>query len=165
MAMDGAGHLDAGGPEGLNQLGDLTIEAGVRLDALGVVHGLVGKGVVEGGAAGTALPYALVVEADGQLAFMFEKGGGGKDSLVTVRSGTKLQVGVFTRVAVTRKGGHNDRGGVAIRLYIDGTPVGHKPFVFEGAAPVGNDENCELGRHRQGRTTSHLRGSLTDVRI
>ncbi|MFJ8742975.1 LamG-like jellyroll fold domain-containing protein [Embleya sp. NPDC127516] len=165
MAMDGAGHLDAGGPEGLNLLGDLTIEAGVRLDALGVVHGLVGKGVVEGGAAGTAVPYALLVEADGQLAFMFEKGGGGKDSLVTVRSGTKLQAGVFTRVAVTRKGGHNDRGGVAIRLYIDGAPVGHKPFVFEGAAPVGNDDNCELGRLRQGRTTSHLRGSLTDVRI
>lgn len=165
MAMDGGGFLDAGGPEGLDQLGDLTIEASVRLDTLGVVHGLVGKGVLEGGPAGTAVPYSLYVDTDGQLVFAFEKGGGDKDGTVTVRSETKLKAGVFTRVAVTRKGGHNEKGGVAIRLFIDGTPVGPKPHVYEGAAPVGNDENCELGRHRAGRTTHGLRGTLAEVRI
>ncbi|MEU8137795.1 LamG domain-containing protein [Streptodolium elevatio] len=164
MAMDGGGYLDAGGPGGLDLLGDLTIEASVYLETLGVVHGLVGKGVVGGGAAGTSVPYALYVEADGQLAFAFERGG--KDgAAVVVRSQTKLATKTLTRVAVTRKGGHNEKGGVAIRLYIDGVPVGPKPYVHEGAAPVGNDENCELGRHRQGRTTHGLRGTLTEVRI
>ncbi|MET8541361.1 LamG-like jellyroll fold domain-containing protein [Kitasatospora sp. NPDC004799] len=165
VATDG-GHLDAGGPDGLDLTGDLTIEAGVRIDRLGTVHGLVGKGVLGGGRVDSAVPYALYVRADGELAFAFEPGNGGQ-GVQEYRSGLFLQPGVFTRVAVSRKRGIDAKGAVTIQFHLGeaANMAPSKPFTFDGPAPVGNDESGELGRVRQGRTANRLRGSLTDVRI
>ncbi|NNJ05088.1 LamG domain-containing protein [Streptomyces sp. PKU-MA01144] len=164
LAMDGTGHLDAAGPEGLDLVDDLTIEAYVKLDALGSMQGLVGKGPVQGGGSG-AVPYALYVDPDGQLVFTFEAGGGGTGSQQIWRSGeaNKLAPGVFTKVAVTRRGGEDKDGAVGIRLYIDGRLV--RTDRYTGARPVGNDANCQIGRYRVGSSSYGLRGTVSEVRI
>ncbi|MFI1386417.1 LamG domain-containing protein [Embleya sp. NPDC020886] len=165
MAMDGTAHLDTGGPEGLDLADDLTIEAFVKIDSLGVApQGLVGKGALETGTE-DAVPYAFYIDTDGQLAFTFEAGDGRDGSRHTYRSGTTVQVGKFTRVAVTRRGGEDKKGAVGIRFYIDGKLVGSDPHVYNGAKPIGNDANCEIGRFRVRTTTFGLRGTVSQVRI
>ncbi|MFI1584498.1 LamG-like jellyroll fold domain-containing protein [Embleya sp. NPDC020630] len=162
MSMDG-GHLDAGGPDGLNLTGDLTIEAGVYLDRLGVVHGLVGKGALGGGRAGTAVPYALYVEPDGRVAFAFESGAGEK-GVTILRSTIPMKAKTVTRVAVTRK--NDGKGNATITIHVsDGSLTAPAVHTFDGAPPVGNDENCEVGRIRRGRESAGLRGCLTYARI
>lgn len=161
MATDG-GHLDAGGPGGLDLTGDLTIEASVYPDRLGVVHGLIGKGVLGGGRAGTAVPYSMWVEADGHLGFGFESGDGG-GGVTSYRSQHPLRVQSVTRVAVTRKS--DGKGKHAITMYIRGDYVSTSTYEFEGASPVGNEEDCELGRTRRGNDADRLRGCLMDVRV
>ncbi len=161
MATDG-GHLDAGGPGGLDLTGDLTIEASVYLDRLGVVHGLVGKGALGGGRAGTAVPYSMWVEADGHLGFAFESGDG-RGGVTSYRSQKPLQVKSVARLAITRKS--DGRGKHAITMYIAGTYVSTSTYEFEGAPPIGNEEDCELGRTRWGNDANRLRGCLMDVRI
>ena len=157
MGMDGTDFLDAGGPDSLNLLDDLTLEAYLRLNTLGSVQGLVCKGGIASGKPGTAVPYAFYVQADGQLAFSYETGGGGPGSLVTYTSGIRLPAGAFVKVAVTRKAG-------ACTFYIDGVPTTGAQGGGS-AKPVGNDENCEIGQYRKGTTTFGLRGIVSDVRI
>ncbi|WTW93417.1 LamG domain-containing protein [Streptomycetaceae bacterium NBC_01309] len=164
MAMDGSAYLDAGGPAGLDLAGDLTIEAFVKLDGLGSPQGLVSKGAFETGA-GDAVPYAFYVDSDGQLAFTFEDGDGAPGSRTTFRSVVPIKKGVFTKVAVTRAGGEDKEGTVAIRFYIDGKPIGDGPFKHGGAKPLGNDANCEIGRFRVRGSAFGLRGTVSEVRI
>ncbi|MFJ9447012.1 LamG-like jellyroll fold domain-containing protein [Kitasatospora sp. NPDC101235] len=165
MATDG-GHLDAGGPDGLDLTADLTIEAGVRIDRLGTVHGLIGKGVLGGGRADSAVPYALYVRADGEVAFAFEPADG-RQGVREYRSGLTLKPGTFARVAVTRKHPADAKGAVAIQFHVgDATSMTvSSTFTFDGPVPVGNDGSCELGLVRNGRAMNRLRGCLTDVRI
>ncbi|WP_026410986.1 LamG-like jellyroll fold domain-containing protein [Actinomadura oligospora] len=156
MQLDGTDYLSAGGPQGLDLLDDLTIEAFVKLDALGRVHGLVSKGAIGSGKAGTAVPYALYIEADGQLAFAWEEGSGGAGTQKVVKSGSsRVEAGAFTKVAVIRKGAD-------VTLHISDKSVGTSRT---SAKPVGNDDGCEIGRYRVGSTTFGLRGALSEVRI
>ncbi|QMU76874.1 LamG domain-containing protein [Streptacidiphilus sp. PB12-B1b] len=165
MAMDGDGYLDAGGPDGLDLVDDLTLEAFVRLDTLGTVHGLIGKGAIGSGTAASAVPYSFYVESDGQLAFTFESGAGGRGQQQVFRSGSVVKAGVFTKVAVTRKSGEDKSGTVGIRFYINGQVVGGDPQTYGGPKPVGNDANCEIGRYRISTSALGLRGTLAEARI
>ncbi|MHA6757059.1 LamG-like jellyroll fold domain-containing protein [Streptacidiphilus sp. PAMC 29251] len=164
IAMNGSGYLDAGGPGGLDIVDDLTLEAFVRLDSLGTVQGLIGKGAI-GGAAYQAVPYSLYVEADGQLAFTFESGSGGAGAQVTHQSGVNLIAGVFYKVAVTRKNPTSPGGKVEIRFYVDKAGFTPVQQTYAGAKPVGNDAPVQLGRHRVGKDAFGLRGALAQARI
>ncbi len=183
LRFGGEVYLDCGGPEGLDLVDDLTIEVGVKLDRIGAVQGLVSKGVI-GAATPGAVPYSLYVEADGQLAFTCETGSG-EQGRQTFLSGVKLQAGVFTKVAVTRKSGMSvGRSFIGILFYVDGKrerggklftgdagnddPFASVPppyHLFNGAKPVGNDAAVEVGRHRVGATSYGLDGTLSEVRI
>ncbi|WP_440071630.1 LamG-like jellyroll fold domain-containing protein [Streptosporangium sp. OZ121] len=163
MAMDGSGHLDAGGPGGLDLVEDLTIEAFVSLDTLGFRQGLVGKGAM-GAGLHRAVPYSLYVEADGQLAFGFEAGSGGDGQQKTYLSGAFLKPKEFTKVAVTRKNPTSSSGSVEICFYVNGKIVGNA-HEYGGAKPVGNDAPVHLGSHQVGKEAFGLRGVLTEVRI
>ncbi len=164
LKLDGTGYLDAGGPDGLDLAGDLTIEAFVQIDAFGGPQGLVSKGALETGA-GDAVPYAFYVDSDGQLAFSFEGGDGRDKSRQTFRSGTTVPKGQFTKVAVTRRAAEDKEGAAGIRFYVDGRLVGSNPFTYKGAKPVGNDANCEIGRFRVRTDAFGLRGTVAEVRI
>ncbi|QLJ02777.1 hypothetical protein HZZ00_18300 [Streptomyces sp. NEAU-sy36] len=161
VALDGTGHLDAGGPEGLDLTDELTIEAFVAVDRYGMPQGLVSKGALSAGV-DDAVPYAFHLTADGQLAFSFESGDGRAGSLSTFKSGLVVPTGVFSKVAVTRSGEDKD-GFVKLRFYMNGA-VTESP-AFKAAKPVGNDANCEIGRYRIGATSFGLRGTLAQVRI
>ncbi|MCX4750111.1 LamG domain-containing protein [Kitasatospora sp. NBC_01287] len=167
MAMEGDGYLDAAGPDGLDLVDDLTLEAFVQLDTLGTVHGLIGKGAIGSGIADSAVPYSFYVESDGQLAFTFEAGAGGRGQQKVYRSGTGsvLKAGVFTKVAVTRKAGEDKLGTISIRFYINGQLVGGDPQKYNGPKPVGNDANCEIGRYKISTSALGLRGTLSEARI
>jgi hypothetical protein len=178
MKLNGIGYIDAGGADGLNLLDDLTIEAFVQLDTLGVRHGLVAKGALGAGKKGNAVPYAFYVREDGALVFSFESGSGGSTTWQTFTSTDgatpapgRLQAGVFTKVAVTRWRTPNDPAErYGITFYINGAVAGTSPVppaiqVYSGAKPVGNDENCVIGQYGQGSTTFGLRGTLSEIRI
>ena len=165
MALDGSSFLDAGGPGGLDLSDDLTIEAFVKLTSLGTVQGLVSKGAIASGIPDSAVPYALYVQANGELAFTFEAGPGGPGQQKIYTSNDIMPTGTFTKVAVTRKSGANTSGGVGITFYINGRATTAGTKVYDGAKPVGNDANCELGRFRIGVTPLGLNGTLSEVRI
>ncbi|MFJ8443467.1 LamG domain-containing protein [Kitasatospora griseola] len=163
VALDGSGHLDAGGPEGLDLTDELTIEAFVKLDTTAFAQGLVSKGVLETGV-DDAVPYAFYVTADGQLAFTFESGDGRAGSSRTFLSGARVPAGKFVKVAVTRSA-EGLLGIVKIKFYIDGVHVNGDLALFKGARSIGNDANCEIGRYRVGHSAFGLRGALSQVRI
>jgi hypothetical protein len=160
VSLDGSGYLDAGGPDGLDVTDDLTIEAYLRLDTLGMIQGLVSKGTIGAGPKGTSVPYALYVQPDGQLAFTYETGTRGQ---MTCLSRIPLQAGVFSQVAFTRKGGANDKGGYQMTFYVNGTVI--SAGINDGAKPVGNDASCQLGTYRSGTAIYGLHGTLAQVRI
>jgi hypothetical protein len=182
MKLNGTSYLDAGGADGLNLLEDMTIEAFVRLDTLGVKHGLVSKGAIASGQPRSAVPFAFYVQEDGRLVFTFESGSGGPSSRQTFISGVSaaalaagsanlqpvtLQAGTFAKVAVTRVRVPNDpTERYNITFYVNGTALVSGPNTqFTGAKPVGNDQNCEIGRYSMGATGFGLVGILSDVRI
>ncbi|WP_328698502.1 LamG-like jellyroll fold domain-containing protein [Streptomyces sp. NBC_00342] len=106
--------------------------------------------------------FTLLVDSDGSLVFAFENGAGGTGQQ-TYRAKTKLAAGVFYRLAVTRKKQAAVDGGVAISFKVNADYA--EAGVYKGAKPVGNDANCELGRHRQGAVAMGLHGTLSQVRI
>lgn len=162
IQMDGTGHLNAGGAGGLDLVDDLTIEAFVKLDSIGVKQGLVGKGAL-GAGNHTAVPYCLYVDTDGRLAFSFEPGSGSEAAKV-YKSTTALAAGTFTKVAVTRKNPTGTTTEVEICFFINGKKVGDSQW-YGGAKPVGNDAPVELGRMTVGKAASGLKGALSEVRI
>ncbi|MCT9929855.1 RICIN domain-containing protein [Planotetraspora sp. A-T 1434] len=165
IAMDGSGHVDAGGSGGLDIVEDLTLEAFVKLEALGTVQGLVGKGAIGAGTS-QAVPYSLYLEADGQVAFAFESGSGGagKQQIYRSGAGSVVKPGEFTKIAVTRRNPSSGSGSVEICFYINGKLAGNS-HEYGGAKPVGNDAPVQLGRHQVGKETFGLRGVLSEVRI
>lgn len=177
LQFDGTDYLDAGDSDSLNLVEDLTIEAFVNLDTLGVRHGLVSKGALGAGKKGSAVPYAFYIQEDGGLAFSFESGSGGSNSWETFTSTSgigpagRVQAGVFTKVAVTRHRVPNDpTERYGITFYVNGAAAGTSPvppavMTFNGARPTGNDQNCVIGQYSQGTTAFGLRGTLSEVRI
>ncbi|WP_148086060.1 LamG domain-containing protein [Actinocorallia herbida] len=167
MRLDGASYIDCGGADGLDLVDDLTIEANIRVDDIGPVQGLVGKGTFGSGKPGS-VPYSLYVNNDGQIGFAFETGSGSKAETRTFLSGTKITAGAFTKVAVTRRTNENrpndGRSGITeIRFYING--VAANAHDYTGTKPVGNDANAELGRRLVGAAEFGLRGVLSEARI
>ncbi|WP_433343361.1 LamG domain-containing protein [Micromonospora sp. CA-111912] len=160
LRFDGAAWLDAGRADALGVTGDLTIEVCLRLDALGNNQGLVCKGGLADGAGGT-VPYAFYVQPDGALAFTYENTASTPPGVAV--STTRLQAGVFTRVAVTRKPSQGNPNASDIQFYVNGAPAG--TTTFTGPAPSGNDGVLEIGRYRNGRTGYGLRGVLSEVRL
>ncbi|HSV64399.1 MAG TPA: LamG domain-containing protein [Mycobacteriales bacterium] len=159
--FDGTSWLDAGNASDLNLVGALTIVAFVKLDTLGVWHGVVSKGVIESSGAAQTVPYALYVQPEGELALMYESGG----TLIQHRSTTKLQAGVFYKVGVTRK---PTSTGFDIRFSINGRSDDAIHASHSGPQPAGNDAPVEIGRCRWGLTPEGLhglRGVLSEVRI
>ncbi|MGW1060671.1 LamG-like jellyroll fold domain-containing protein [Micromonospora rubida] len=160
LRFDGTAWLDAGRADALDVTNDLTIEVALRLDTLGHTQGLVGKGGLADGTGGT-VPYALYVQPDGALAFTYENTAPTQPGVAV--STTRLQAGVFTRVAVTRKPNPGNLNASDIQFYVNGAAAG--TAALTGPAPTGNDEVLEIGRHRVGRTGHGLRGVLTEVRL
>ncbi|MEV0609450.1 LamG domain-containing protein [Polymorphospora rubra] len=160
LRFDGAAWLDTGRADALSVSGDLTIEAAVRLDTLGTTHGLVCKGGLADGAGGT-VPYAFYVQHDGALAFTYENTANTQPG--TAVSTTKLQAGVFTRVAVTRRTNGGNPNAQDITFYVNGVQAGSATLT--GPAPTGNDGLLEIGRYRSGQTSYGLRGVLSEVRL
>ncbi|MEV0728287.1 LamG domain-containing protein [Polymorphospora sp. NPDC050346] len=160
LRFDGAAWLDAGRADALVVTGDLTIEAAVRLDALGTTQGLVCKGGLADGAGGT-VPYAFYVQPDGALAFTYENTASTPPG--TAVSTTKLQAGVFTRVAVTRRTNGGNPNVQDIVFYVNGAHAG--TTYLTGPTPTGNDGVLEIGRYRSGQTGYGLRGVLSEVRL
>jgi hypothetical protein len=169
VSLNGNGYADAGGFDGLNLTGDLSIEVVVKLTTLGRDQGLVGKGVLGSGKKDSAVPYAFWVQADGRPAFSFESGSGGGGSQYTIVSDKAISANELTKVAVVR------RGLSTPTFYINGKEAGPKPVTTAAGAtlavtgtwttPVGNDDSCEIGRYRNSGTVFGLCGTLTDVRV
>ncbi|WP_141722985.1 LamG domain-containing protein [Micromonospora matsumotoense] len=160
LRFDGTAWLDAGRADALNVVNDLTIEVSLRLDALGNTQGLACKGGLADGAGGT-VPYLFYVQPDGALAFTYENRASVQPGVAV--STTRLQAGVFTRVAVTRKPNPNDWNTTDIRFYVNGVAAG--TTTLTGPAPTGNDGALEIGRYRSGQTGYGLRGVLSEVRL
>ncbi|MFI0791172.1 LamG-like jellyroll fold domain-containing protein [Micromonospora rubida] len=160
LRFDGAAWLDTGRADALDVTGDLTIELSLRLDALGHTHGLVCKGGLADGAGGT-VPYAFYVQPDGALAFTYENTAATQPG--TAVSTTKLQAGVFTRVAVVRKTAPGNSNAQDIAFYVNGGHAGGTTLT--GPTPTGNDGLLEIGRYRSGQTGYGLRGVLSEARL
>ncbi|WP_329109083.1 LamG domain-containing protein [Micromonospora sp. NBC_01699] len=160
LRFDGAAWLDTGRADALNVVNDLTIEVALRLDALGNTQGLVSKGGLADGAGGT-VPYVFYVQPDGALAFTYENNASTQPG--TAVSTTKLQAGVFTRVAVTRKPNPGNPNATDVQFYVNGVQAG--TTALTGPAPTGNDGVLEIGRYRIGQTGYGLRGVLSEVRL
>ncbi len=65
ICLDGSGYLDAGGPDGLDVTDDLTIEAYLQLDTLGMIQGLVCKGTIGAGARAPPCPTSCTCSRTG----------------------------------------------------------------------------------------------------
>ncbi|WP_405811943.1 LamG domain-containing protein [Streptomyces sp. NBC_01520] len=160
LRFDGAAWLDTGRADALNITGDMTIEVSLRLDTLGGTQGLVCKGGLADGAGGT-VPYNLYVQPDGALAFTYENTAAVQPGVAV--STTRLQAGVFTRVAVTRKPNPNNFNASDIQFYVNGAAAGSATLT--GTAQTGNDQVLEIGRCRSGQTGYGLRGVISEVRL
>lgn len=160
LRFDGAAWLDTGRADALNITGDVTIEVSLRLDTLGSTQGLVCKGGLADGAGGT-VPYNLYVQPDGALAFTYENTAATQPGVAV--STTRLQAGVFTRVAVTRKPNPSNFNASDIQFYVNGAAAGSTTLT--GPVQTGNDQVLEIGRYRSGQTGYGLRGVISEVRL
>ncbi|GAA2716341.1 LamG domain-containing protein [Micromonospora olivasterospora] len=141
-------------------MNDLTIEVSLRLDALGNNQGLVCKGGLADGAGGT-VPYAFYVQHDGALVFTYENTSATQPGVAV--SSTRLQAGVFARVAVTRRANAGNSNAQDITFYVNGAAAGSTTLT--GPAPTGNDGVLDIGRYRSGKTGYGLRGAISEVRL
>ncbi|MFC3963116.1 LamG-like jellyroll fold domain-containing protein [Nocardia jiangsuensis] len=152
VRLDGRGFLDAGAPDALNIVGDLTIEVFLRVDRLDLIQGLISYGGLGDGEPG-GVPYQLTLLADGTLRFSFEDLDGVPRHMTSLQG---LVAGAFHRVAVVRKGAE-------VTFYINGNQAGSTRH--EGSAPQGGPGPLEMGRIRVGTATAGLRGVLSEVRL
>ena len=170
------GYLDAGDAASLNLAGDLTIEAGIRIDDLSAPHGIITRGVLDDGTTDN-VPYSLWVAGDGSITLAFEDKSHGIHQFSSAAG--VLTPGTFRRIGVTRR--HNvqvdtsnagAKGGTAvvsswydITFYADGAQIGAVQR-YDGP-DVGSSEGSTLiGRaFGPGSATLGLRGALSEVRL
>ena len=170
------GYLDAGDAASLNLAGDLTIEAGIRIDDLSAPHGIITRGVLDDGTTDN-VPYSLWVAGDGSITLAFEDKSHGIHQFSSAPG--VLTPGTFRRIGVTRR--HNvqvdtsnagAKGGTAvvsswydITFYADGAQIGAVQR-YDGP-DVGSSEGSTLiGRaFGSGSATLGLRGALSEVRL
>jgi hypothetical protein len=144
LGFDGSdSYLECGAASTLDIDGDLTLDLKVRLDGAGVTRGLLAKGRL--GSPDGQVPYALGLNAAGQLTFQFEDDDGEVHAFVSSRA---LTAHTSHRVAVTRKresASVNLGAGQIyaltwhdIRFFIDGDAVGHQRYA------VGFDSAIDL---------------------
>ncbi|PZO50139.1 MAG: hypothetical protein DCF14_12020, partial [Phormidesmis priestleyi] len=172
-------YLECGNATTLDINRDLTIEAFLKVDSLGVRRGIVTKGILDDGT-DQDVPYAFYVDRDGKLVFAFE------DTAHTLRefsSNQALEVGKFYRVAVTRKPGFETKEqkdgdtttGVIVKqwddiqFYINRQEVGSRRYDFDSTdkTAVGNSSQpFEIGKaYLSGARPAFFHGSISEVRV
>ncbi|MGZ8697203.1 MAG: LamG-like jellyroll fold domain-containing protein, partial [Gaiellaceae bacterium] len=123
-----------------------TIEAWVRLDALGRWHGVVSKGTAN---SPSAHNYALEV-TNGNRA---ECGIGNGGSANTVRSPTSLTAATFYHLACVWTG-------TQLQLFVNGVV---NASVGQIVTPAGNNAPLSVGQY--GVSSDRLRGTVDEVRV
>ena len=168
------GHLDCGTNTTLDIVGDLTIEAGVRLEGADTGHGIVSRA---GGDAAAPGPYSLAVGADGRLHLSFTDGDG---TIQTLLSDAAVPRPGFSRVAVTRRRGSTVdpppasgaaqadaskavRTWVDYAFYVDGKPAGVRRYT--GPDPRSGSGPTRIGEAMLRDRTLGLHGTVTEVRV
>lgn len=189
LRFAGEQYLKCGASSMLDVNADLTIEVACKIEEFGMVHGLVGKGVL--GQKQKNVPYQVRVTKTGLVEFLFEANGSQK-SLLSTKS---LEKSKFHKIGVVRKGGQltksNPGDGETIKytvdgeekelvvettesveiseffdltIFIDGKVVGQSRIVCN--APSGHNGDFAIGRcHDSSSRTVNTKGLICDVRI
>ncbi|MGQ8335705.1 cadherin-like domain-containing protein [Sunxiuqinia sp. A32] len=154
----------------LNIIGDITLEAWVKMDALpGSYCRFICKGSTDNNEANNIL-YALNITSTGRLEFAYEYGAGQYVYLPTAGS---IPVGVWQHIAVVRKQSSKE-----VTFYVDGKQFGavkiytHEPTggatgiltigAFKGSSPTNlfNGEMDEVRIWSKTRTASEIRETM-----
>ncbi len=192
LTFNGDDYGDAGNDSVLNITKNLTIEAFVKLDALGRKHGIVSKGIIDNGDDDDNVPYAFYIDEIGKLVLAFEDEDGTNYSYSSL---TPLKAKTFYRIAVVRKIGKekiekkgtktvkftDDKGKEKtqtfdtiksiefqdysdIRFYIDKNEHGYS--LHEGKKPIGNTSPLYIGRsYIANQLTAQFQGTISELRV
>jgi hypothetical protein len=181
LQFDGGANLEATSSDVLNQDGDLTLEIFLQPADLATRQGLLAKGNLNDGTS-ERVPYALYLETDGTITFVFEDSDGGSHAYTSSRS---IQAGQFHKIAVTRK--HQSKTNKVkvdknhpekaqdidaskiyeqwtdICFYIDDQRTGYARY--EGASPGTNGQPLEIGKVSEANGKNYFRGIMSEVRL
>ena len=181
LEFNGQANLEVTSAEVLNQDGDITIEVFLQPHDLSQPQGLLAKGKLNDGTS-DRVPYALYLNTNGSITFVFEDSNGNGHSFTSTRT---IEAGTFAKVAVTRQHksktnkievdkDHPDKvrdidfsqiyeQWTDVYLYINGQAAGYARY--EGSKPGTNGQPLEIGKVSNGSSESYFKGIMSEVRL
>jgi len=181
LEFNGQANLEVGSAEVLNQDGDITIEVFLQPHDLSQQQGLLAKGKLNDGTS-DRVPYALYLNTNGSITFVFEDSNGNGHSFTSTRT---IEAGTFSKVAVTRQyqsktnkievdKDHPEKTKdidfsqifeqwTDVCFYINGQAAGYAPY--EGSKPGKNGQPLEMGKVSNGSSEAYFKGIISEVRL
>lgn len=181
LEFDGTGgYLDCGNDTTLDISRDLTIEIFLQVKDLSRGNGILSRGKFNDNTTDSDVPYAVYVQSDGKIGFLFEDVKHQLHSFVSDGSiGTN-----FCKIAITRKRISKEtkddkaKTGVKvsswdeIKFYINGALSGERKYESQQSASDEFRQPTDIGNSSQSleiglavKAVAPLRGILTEVRV